>query len=103
LNCHNARENLYHELPEPEKDGWMEKLKPQPAADWDRVLNYCGWMEVPSVYLVCEADRLLPAELQLQLAGIAGSEILRCKSGHMVQLSMPEKVVEVVNGILDGL
>jgi pimeloyl-ACP methyl ester carboxylesterase len=81
----------------------MEKLQPQPAADWDRELVYCGWEEVPSSFLVCEADRLLPAELQMQLAGIAGSEIIKCEEGHMVQLSRPEKVVEVVERVLKVL
>jgi len=55
------------------------------------------------VYLVCEGDRLLPVDLQLHFAGIAGSEILRCEAGHMVQVSMPEGVVEVVKGVLKGL
>lgn len=76
---------------------------PQPSTDWDRELIYCGWMEVPSVYLVCEADRLIPAEWQLQAAGRAGSEILRCTAGHMAPLSMPEKVLEVVKGVLEEL
>lgn len=60
-------------------------------------------MEVPSVFLVCEADRLLPAELQVQLAGLAGSEVIKCSAGHMIQLSAPEKVVEIVKGVLEGL
>ena len=81
----------------------MKKLRPQPAADWDREIAYCGFVDVPSVYLVCEGDRLLPVELQLQFAGVAGSEVLRCEAGHMVQVSMPEKVVEVLNGVLEGL
>jgi len=101
-NCLNPRENLYHELPEAEKDEWMETLGPQPAADWDREIAYCGFKDVPSVYLVCEGDRLLPVDLQLQFAGLAGSEVLRCEAGHMVQISMPEKVVEVVKCVLEG-
>ena len=103
LNCRNARRSLFHELPEAEADSWMAKLQPQPAHDWDRELTYCGWMELSSVYLVCEADRLLPVDLQVQLAEIAGSEFLRCEAGHMVHLSDPGKVVEVVKGVLEGL
>jgi hypothetical protein len=60
----------------------MSILQPQPASDWDRELEYCGWMDVPSIYLICEGDRLLLVELQLQLAGVAGSEVMRCGAGH---------------------
>jgi pimeloyl-ACP methyl ester carboxylesterase len=81
----------------------MKELKPQPAADWDQELTYCGWMGTPSIFLVCENDRLLPSELQCQLAAIAGSEIVRCEAGHMVMLSAPEEVVSVVRGILEGV
>ena len=81
----------------------MKKLQPQPAADWDREIAYCGFLDVPSVYLVCEGDRLLPVELQLKFAATAGSEVVRCQAGHMVQVSMPEKLVEVVKGVLEGL
>ena len=86
-----------------EADHWMAQLQPQPAEDWDREVTYCGWMDVPSVFLVCEADRLLPVELQMQLAGLAGSEVIRCSAGHMIQLSDPEKVVEVVREVSKGL
>jgi hypothetical protein len=81
----------------------VKKLRPQPAADWDAEIAYCGFKDVPSVYLVCEGDRLLPIDLQLNFASTAGSEIIRCEAGHMIHVSMPEKVVEVVKGVLEGL
>jgi hypothetical protein len=71
-------------------------LKYQPADDWDRTITYCGWQHVPSVYLVCEADARIGPQTQLRFAGMAGSKIVKCPAGHMAQLSMPEKVVEVV-------
>lgn len=103
MSVPDARESFFHDLPEAEKDYWMGQMRCQPAADWDRELTYCGWMDVPSAYLVCEGDKLFPVEIQLHLAGMAGSEVLRCEDGHMVQLSNPEKVVEVIKGVLAGL
>ena len=74
----------------------MKTLKPQPAAGWDDTVTYSGWKEVSSVYLVCENDAIVPDTMQVEFAQLAGSKIERCNAGHMVQISMPEKVVEVV-------
>ena len=60
------------------------------------MVTFCGWREVPSVYLVCENDQALSRDWQIQMAEAAGSRIERCDAGHMVMLSMPEKVAEVV-------
>lgn len=48
------------------------------------------------MYVVCEKDAILPSELQKQIATMAGSEIVMVASGHMVMISQPEKVVEVI-------
>jgi len=39
----------------------------------------------------------------VQLAELAGSRIERCAAGHMVMLSMPEKVVELVKSVAEEL
>ena len=71
-------------------------MQSQPASDWDETVTYCGWKDVPSVYLVCEGDGCIPLPMQLQMAESAGSVIEKCAAGHMPMLSMPEKVVEIV-------
>lgn len=87
---------LFNDLDEENTKAWVEKLKSQPASDWDDTVTYCGWKDVPSVYLVCEEDKCIPAPMQLQMAESAGSKIEKCAAGHMVMLSMPEKVVEFI-------
>ena len=87
---------FFHDLEEAETQKWMKVLRPQASAGWDGTVSYCGWREVPSLFLVCEKDRIIPEEMQMQFAGLAGSEIMKCGAGHMVHLSMPEKVVEIV-------
>ena len=74
----------------------MKKLQSQPSEGWFDTVTYCGWKEIPSVYLVCENDQLLPLHLQLQWADMAGSKIEKCSAGHMPFLSIPERVAEVV-------
>lgn len=91
---------LFGDLPEAEKAEWLTAIKPQPAEGWDDIVSYTGWKDVPSVYLICEGDNVLPTPLQEQLASLAGSEIERCSAGHLPMLSQPEVVVRVVQAAL---
>lgn len=59
-------------------------------------MQYGGWADISSVWLIAENDKLLPADMQRQMAGMAGSEIDTCSGCHMVMLSHPEKCVEVI-------
>ncbi|KAJ5949352.1 alpha/beta-hydrolase [Penicillium verhagenii] len=91
---------LLGDLPEYEKAGWLDAIKPQPAQGWDDTVSYAGWKDVPSVYLICEEDNALPVPLQEQLAALAGSKIERCSAGHLPMLSQPEAVAGVVQSAL---
>ncbi|MCJ1353416.1 MAG: hypothetical protein MMC33_003402 [Icmadophila ericetorum] len=98
MHCAAPEKLLFNDLDESTAQNWIKTLKPQPAADWDDTITYCGWKDVPSVYLICEGDAVIPPPMQQQLAGLAGSKVETCASGHMPMLSMPEKVVEVIKG-----
>ncbi|KAK6828723.1 hypothetical protein RU639_003737 [Aspergillus parasiticus] len=96
LHCVQPEQTLFNDLDEEEKGKWLEVLKPQPAQGWNAATTYAGWRDVKSVYLVCEKDQVVPAFLQEELAGLAGSRIERCSAGHMPHLSQPSRVVEVI-------
>ena len=96
MHCKDPKNLLFNDIPDSVAEFWLPKMQCQPATGWADVIEYPGWKDVPSVYLVCENDQVMPLEGQLHLAQMAGSDIERCGSGHLVMLSMPEKVVEVV-------
>ncbi|KAE8325072.1 Alpha/beta hydrolase fold-1 [Aspergillus sergii] len=96
LHCVQPEQTLFNDLNEEEKGKWLEVLRPQPAQGWNAATTYAGWKEVKSVYLVCEEDQVIPAFLQEELAGLAGSRVQRCNAGHMPHLSQPSRVVEVI-------
>ena len=50
------------------------------------------------MYLSCTQDRIIPLEFQHKMAAMAGARMESCEAGHMVVLSQPERVVEVVLG-----
>jgi hypothetical protein len=89
---------------------WMKKKQPNgrrfwncSLQGWDGTTTYCGWEDVPSIYLLCEKDAVLPEAVQLQMAGLAGSELVRCGAGHMPMLSMPGMVVEIISNSANRL
>jgi pimeloyl-ACP methyl ester carboxylesterase len=100
--CVTPRALLFNDLSSAEAAKWEKELRTQPADGWNGVTAHCGWKDVESTYLVCGQDSVLPEALQLHFAEMAGSRIVRCNAGHMAMLSMPEKVVEVVRGVVEG-
>jgi Alpha/beta hydrolase family len=103
MHCVSPETTLFSDLSFSETERWMRELKCQPGEGWDQTTVYCGWRDVESVYLVCEQDKCLPKSVQEQCAKLARSQVERCQAGHMVMLSMPEKVVEVVLKAVEGL
>ena len=97
----NALNNLFGDLSPEEATKWVKALQIQRAAGWDDTVTYGAWKEVPSVYLMCEGNACLRAAVQLQMAGTAGSKVEKCAAGHMPMISMPERVVEVVEAALE--
>lgn len=96
MHCIRPRELLFNDLSPTEAEKWLSVLQPQPASGWGGITDYTAWTDIPSVYLICENDQILPDEYQVQAATLTGSKVERCKGGHMVMLSMPERVVEVI-------
>ncbi|KAL9637967.1 MAG: hypothetical protein Q9204_001671 [Flavoplaca sp. TL-2023a] len=94
--CVNPTGLLFNDLPPASASYWATKLECQPSNGWDDVVDYVGWKNVPSVYLVCEKDAVLPPEMQKQMADRAGSEIETCDTGHCCMIGQPQRVVEIV-------
>ncbi|KUJ08555.1 alpha/beta-hydrolase [Mollisia scopiformis] len=96
MHCVRPRELLFNDLSPEDTEKWLSLLKPQPLSGWGATTDYAGWKEIPSVYLICENDQVLPEAYQAKMSAMVGSKVERCKSGHMVTLSMPDKVVDVI-------
>ncbi|KAK9773074.1 putative Alpha/beta hydrolase fold-1 [Seiridium cardinale] len=95
--CVDSQNSLFHDLSPKEAEGWQNRLEVHPTLDnWKVAVPYCGWKDVPSIYILCELDRLLPVHVQQMMAELAGSETVRLEAGHMAQLSRPDAVAEVV-------
>ncbi|KAH8676143.1 Alpha/beta hydrolase fold-1 [Xylariales sp. PMI_506] len=93
----DSKNDLFHDLTPEAVEEWNSKVQTHPEMDsWQSPLVYCGWRHIPSVYIVCELDRLLPTQLQEQMAGLVGSQVVKIKAGHMAQLSATEEVAKII-------
>ena len=102
MHCKDVKNAFFNDTSDEVTNKWLPALKPMPSEGWVRKITYAGWKEVPSVYLLCKKDALLPEALQRQFAGLAGSKVVECNAGHMVQLSQPETVVELIKNAASG-
>jgi pimeloyl-ACP methyl ester carboxylesterase len=102
MYCVNARQSLFSDMSDAEAETWLAQMQCQPAEGWNDVITYGAWKEIPSIYLIAEEDKLLPAQMQAQFAALAGSEVETVKAGHMLILSQPEKCVEVILKAVGG-
>ncbi|KAJ5702713.1 hypothetical protein N7488_010261 [Penicillium malachiteum] len=103
MYCADPPAMLFNDFTEEEMNKWLPGVSTQPAEGWDSVISYTGWEDVPSVYLICEKDGIVPVPVQEQLAALSKSRIERCSAGHMAQLSQPERVIEVIRSTIDSL
>lgn len=89
-------QGLAHDLPEREARLLWAVQKPVPVAASSDHVEAEGWREKRCWYLVTVDDRVIPAGSQHDLAQRMSAETRTTSSGHMVALSQPEAVADVV-------
>ncbi len=104
MYCRSPLSTLFNDLPATEAEKHAKELSWQPSTYIDSIhVSYCAWKEIPSVYLYCTQDQIMPLEFQHQIAAMVGAETESCDAGHMVILSQPERVVEFVRKAIGGV
>lgn len=99
--CKDPDNNLFNGVDPELASKYKAMLQHQPASGWDEKIEYAAWTKLPSTYLVCEKDNVVLLDWQLQMAKGAGCELIRCDAGHMVMLSSPQTVVNVIKSVAE--
>jgi len=100
-NMLDPKGHFYNDLSPAEAEHWASLLRPCPAISYLMPLTNEAWRYVPSTYLYCENDAALSILVQRDMVEKTGIEVgeVSCSAGHSPFLSMPEKVVEAVEGL----
>lgn len=100
----DARDMLYHDLPEEEGKEWVAKLTQHSllSLTGDGEYAYAGWQDVPTWYLKTVEDHALPVALQewtIQVARDAGADVTDrgMATSHSPMLSRPREVGEFID------
>lgn len=64
-----------------------------------QTLTTAAWSSIPSTYVVCAQDRALPPDVQRAMSQRSGS-VVELEASHSPFLSMPDQVVELLDGEL---
>ncbi|KAI0517536.1 catalytic protein [Xylaria bambusicola] len=98
----NVADILYHDLPAAEAQYWESKTIDQSYAVQSTEITNEGFRFVPSTYVVCENDRGPPPKYQEIFGKTAGSKIIKLNSGHSPMLSHTDKLVEMINLVVQS-
>lgn len=77
----------------------ITRLRHQSLASFDQRVTRAAWHAVPSTYVVCEHDRVLPVRAQEAMARRAG-RVLRLPSAHSPFLSRPAQLAGILRAEL---
>ncbi|KAI0123418.1 Alpha/beta hydrolase fold-1 [Xylariales sp. AK1849] len=94
--CNTPEKILFNDLSPEEASKWITQLQPEPVEGWEAQLTYMGWRDIPSTYILCEKDNIIPPALQEQFAALSQSRLERIPASHMAQVSQPSAVAEIV-------
>jgi hypothetical protein len=95
---HDPMYRFYHDVdPELAQQAIANLGKHSLKAKWSPA-TYAAWKHIPSTYLLCEADRAIPLEVQEAMIAAPGANftVERCASGHSPWMVMPDFTADVV-------
>ncbi|MCJ1386208.1 hypothetical protein MMC17_009334 [Xylographa soralifera] len=102
-----ATDVFYGDLPPAEAARWVAQLLPQAMDVFHSPLTYAAWRDVPSMVVVCEADRAMPPakveEMVGQARALGAAEIVveRMGGGHFPMLGRVEECVGVLRRVVE--
>jgi pimeloyl-ACP methyl ester carboxylesterase len=92
---------FYADVTADEADRAVARLRPQSIRSFTEVLTRVAWKTVPSTYVVCEQDNVLPPAFQEQMASRSAT-VHRLLTGHSPFLSSPAEVAKLITTVIAG-
>lgn len=112
IDIDNPGHHFYSDLSEENQQFWSAKLVYHPTnaqLSPPKIRVEAAWKKMPVTYLICEGDEALPSPVQemmidrIEKAGGPTVSRERCDAGHSPFLSMPGRIVELVNRVCESV
>ena len=95
--------DLAADLPEATAAFLGASLKPTPTSAFNISVDQVAWKEKPTYGIVATQDRIISPDLERFMYMRAGSKVTEIRSSHMVLMSHPKKVAEVIMEAVDAV
>jgi pimeloyl-ACP methyl ester carboxylesterase len=93
-----TRELLYADVPSDLADAAIARLRPQSARSFREPLTRASWKQLPTAFVVCDKDRILPQVLMERLPRLA--DLARhIPTSHSPFLSRPAELADMIGDI----
>ena len=100
---------FFDELSEPEREHYSSLLKPHSIGAIWSAQSYGAWRDIPSTYVVCEKDKVIPSRRQEEMIRNARrvqprafDVVERLDTGHDPILTKIDGLVDVVKRATKG-
>ncbi|KAL4931091.1 alpha/beta hydrolase [Aspergillus undulatus] len=101
VRCSAGPEAAFHDLAPDEQQKWSSSFLHTSREFFSGTATYEPWHLMPSAYIITEEDHALPLPYQEIMAGKLGTQLTyRLKSSHSPFLSMPDRLVEVLEELI---
>ncbi|KAI1474846.1 hypothetical protein K445DRAFT_25976 [Daldinia sp. EC12] len=94
---------FYNDLPDDIAQQYFNSVVPFSQDAFETPIDFAASdLTIPRTFLICENDLAFPPSVQEELAtSILDMKIERCSAGHSPFASQPDRVIEIVKGLLD--
>ena len=72
------------------------QIRPQSVTPFNEPVPHPAWRHIPSTYVVCATDMVLPAEVQRNVFAPRATEMIELQASHSPFLSQPDAVANLL-------
>ena len=104
-----SAKRMYHTWPEERAIAWARAAPKHSALSFASPLTYAAYKNIPSSYILCELDEIIPPSKQDQyvnnIALATGTvvDVHRLKTNHVPNLTAPQEVAKVILEIVNKI
>jgi pimeloyl-ACP methyl ester carboxylesterase len=91
------------DLPPDQANVFAATQRPVAAAAFDEKAGAAAWRSLPSWAVVARGDKAAGSDVLLSMAPRAGAKILELEGSHLIMVSQPERVAEVITTALKAV
>jgi pimeloyl-ACP methyl ester carboxylesterase len=102
LTSDGIRADFAQDLPDPEKRTLASTQGPIAAEAFRTMVTAPAWYTKPSWYMVASEDRVISPRLEAMMAQTINAETTTVRSSHVIMLSRPEAVADVIGHAAHG-